>query len=88
MEDLIDVVRLDGRLITAKAIEGFEYPKPMVEGATVQYGNEEFTALNLGGVWREWPEGTASAASGGLLMRRTAWTEPDVTAQAESSADI
>ena len=54
-EDLIEVVRLDGSQIIGKAIEGFEHLKPSAEGATVQYGDDEFRALNIGGVWKEWP---------------------------------
>jgi hypothetical protein len=54
MEDLIEVVRLDGSRITGKAIEGFEHLDPSAEGATVQYGDEELRALKIGGVWHEW----------------------------------
>lgn len=54
-EDLIEVVRLDGSRITGKAIEGFEHMRPSAEGATVEYQGEEFTALNIDGVWKEWP---------------------------------
>jgi hypothetical protein len=54
-EDLIEVVRLDGSRITGKAIEGFEHLRPSAEGATVQHGDEEFKALNINGVWKEWP---------------------------------
>lgn len=53
-EDLIEVVRQDGSRITGKAIEGFEHLRPSAEGATVQYGAEEFTALNINGIWKEW----------------------------------
>jgi hypothetical protein len=45
---------LDGSRITGKAIEGFEHLRPSAAGATVQFGDEEFTALNIGSVWKEW----------------------------------